>query len=370
VTKRSLASSLANAGVAGVLLGAAVIGATAGVFGERYALRKITNLRKRNDPYAQELFGLQPFDEVRAIQTADGVNLHVEVLERGTPTKRNVTPTTVLFVHGFCLDMGTWYFQRKALETVDLEHGRFVFYDQAGHGRSDRRSAGEYSINQLADDLALVIKQVAPRGRLILVGHSMGGMALMAFAERYPKIFARRVAGAVLVSTSAGHLDDVALGLPRFVARLRKPLMPTLAGTLKSHPKLGELGRMSGTDLTFLLTRHFAFGAEKPSRALAEYVLTMNAHTAIEVIAGYLGTLSEHDRYNALPAFADIPTLVICGDKDLLTPAEHTREIARLIPNSDLMEIPDGGHLSIMEHHEIVTPRLVDFINQVVAQSR
>jgi pimeloyl-ACP methyl ester carboxylesterase len=239
-----------------------------------------------------------------------------------------------------------------------------VFYDQPGHGRSGRREGGDYDLDQLGGDLATVIAAVAPEGPLVLAGHSMGGMTIMALAERAPQFFAERVVGIALISTSAGHLDEVGLGIPPVLARLRKPLMPTISGALKWQAELAEVGRRAGSDLAYLLTRRYGFGSKDPSPSLVEYVERMNAATSVEVIAAYLGTLSEHDRYAALEVFDGIETLVVCGDGDMLTPVEHTREIARLLPGAELVEVADGGHVTLMEHADLVNAHFITFLRR------
>jgi pimeloyl-ACP methyl ester carboxylesterase len=300
------------------------------------------------------------------------VPLHVEIVE---PDESGEPPElTVVFVHGFCLDMGTWHFQRKALteliaqrragKPVDLPRCRLVFYDQPGHGRSGRTEGADYQIDQLGADLAAVIAETAPDGPLVLAGHSMGAMTIMALAESSPALFEQRVAGVALISTSAGHLDEVGLGIPPALARFRKPLMPTISGALRWQPELAEVGRRAGSDLAYLLTRRYGFGSREPSAALIEYVEHMNASTSIAVIAAYLGTLSEHDRYAALEVFDGLEVLIVCGDKDVLTPVAHTREIARLLPGAELVEVADGGHVTLMEHGDLVNAHFVAFLRR------
>ncbi len=353
-------SVLKTAGVAGALLGVAAVGATAGMVAERYALHRLR--RRRDDLFADEPFAELVADETRAVITSDGVPLYAEIVE---PPDGRPASLTVLFVHGFCLDMGAWHFQRRALSASIDPRCRLLFFDLPGHGRSGTRASGEYTLDQLADDIATVINEIAPDGPLVLLGHSMGGMALMALAEHDPQLFADRVVGIGLFSTSAGHLDEVTLGMPSAMTRFRKPLMPTISGALKAHPGWLERGRMPGSDVTYLLTRRYGFGSRNPSQAMVEYVARMNSSTAVEVIAGYLGTLSEHDRYDALGIFAGIKTLVVCGDKDLITPVAHTREIARLLPHADLVEVPDGGHLTMMEHADAVNEYVLALIRRV-----
>ncbi|GAA0226904.1 alpha/beta hydrolase [Cryptosporangium japonicum] len=344
-------------GLAGALVGSMAAGAAAGVAAERFATRR---RRRVGDPYADEPFGALPYDSAQTV-TADGVDLHVEIVEAdGEPD------LTVVFVHGFALDMGTWHFQRRVFTGHEEPKLRMVFYDQPGHGHSGPRPDGDYTIDQLADSLAEVITKVAPDGPLVLAGHSMGGMTLMALAERHPDLVLDRVVGVALISTSAGHLDDVALGFPPIVAWLRGALTPALTKVLRWQPIMAERGRRSGSDLAYLLTERYGFGSANPSPALVEYVERMNDGTRVEVIAGYLGTLSQHDRYAALEAFADVETLVVCGDRDLLTPVEHTREIAKLLPHAALLEVSDGGHCTLMEHADATNEALLELFRRAV----
>lgn len=349
-------------GLAGALLGVAAVGAAAGAVVEHYTLGRVR--RKPDDPYADEPFGLLPADAELTVTTEDGVPLHVEIVE---PAGDGPPELTVVFVHGFALDMGTWHFQRSALQHDDTgPRCRLVFYDQPGHGKSGTRDNGDYTIDQLGADLAAIVSEVAPEGPLVLVGHSMGGMTIMALAERDPDLIAERVVGIGLISTSAGHLDDVALGMPPILSWARKPLTPMVSGALKWQPGLAELGRKvgNGSDLTYLLTRRYGFGSQDPSPALVEYVERMNSATSVEVFAGYLGTLSEHDRYAALEAFDGIETLIVCGEKDLFTPVQHTREIAELLPGAELVEVVSGGHLTLMEHSTVVNAQIFAFLRR------
>jgi pimeloyl-ACP methyl ester carboxylesterase len=346
-----------RAGVLGSFVGVAAAGAAVGLAVQRLAMsRKVVV----EDPFAGEPFGLLPSDEERRVEGTSGVSLHVEVVE-----PQGVTPDlTVIFVHGFCLDLGTWHFQRRSLSGLARPRLRMVFYDQPGHGRSGRKPAGDYGLDDLGADLGAVVDQVAASGPLVLIGHSMGGMTIMALAEARPELFTDRVVGVGLISTSAGDLDAVALGMPDIAARIRKSLTPALAAVIRARPALLEKGRTSGRDLTYLLTRRYGFGRAGVSAALVRYVEQMNAATSLEVIAGYLRTLSDHERYAALEVLDGIETLVICGDSDLLTPPAHTEEIARLLPGAELVVIADGGHVALMEYAEIVNSHLVGFLER------
>jgi len=337
-------------GLVGALVGAAAAGIAAGVAAERYLVRRSRGTLE--DPYTDESFGRLPFDSSRTVTTPDDVDVHVEVI--GGPSE-----LTVVFVHGFCLDMGTFHFQRVALD----HRYRMVFYDQPGHGRSGKLPPGtEYSLDMLGRTLAQVIEETAPEGPIVLVGHSMGGMAIMALAEQRPQLFERRVVGVALISSSTGRLSEVSFGLPDFVTRIRRPLMPVLTSATRLTPRVLDRARRASSDLAWLLTRRYGFGGANPSAALISYVERMNSTTSMDVIAGYLGTLFAHGRAAALEALQGVEVLVVSGEKDMLTPLAHSEEICRLLPGAELVVVPDGGHVVLLEFAEEVNDALAEFL--------
>ncbi|MGI5245592.1 alpha/beta fold hydrolase [Dactylosporangium sp. CA-139066] len=340
-----------TAGIIGAVVGLAAAGVAAGVATERYLVRRSKNA---DDPHADEEFGVWHSDEQLTVTTDDGLDLYVEVVDGPGPT--------LVFVHGFCLDMGTFHFQRKFFEGKY----RMVFYDQPGHGRSGRLKKGEYNIDALGAGLRAVLQATAPTGPIVLVGHSMGGMTIMALAEQVPELFENRVGAAVLISTSAGKLDQVNFGLPEVVARFRRPLLPIvgLAGPISSA--VIDRARHAATDLAWLLTRRYGFGTARPSPALVSYVEKMNSTTSTEVIARYLRTLYTHSRLLVLGPLRDLPVLLVCGDKDQLTPLTHTYEITSVLPEAELVVVPDGGHVVLLEHADEVNDAMDEFLTKVL----
>jgi pimeloyl-ACP methyl ester carboxylesterase len=335
-------------------VGVAAAGIAAGVTAERMLIRR--SLRQ-DDPFAAEPFGKLPHDDQLTVTTPDGIDLRVELLKSET----GPDDLTIVFVHGFCLDMGTFHFQRRAFEG----QYRMVFYDQPGHGRSGRLKKGEYTLEALAAGLASVIEATAPTGRIVLVGHSMGGMTIMALAEHDPQLFADRVAGVVLVSTSAGNLDQVTFGLPEVVARFRHPLMPLVRNAGKITVAMMDQARKASTDLAWLLTRRYGFGTDRPSPTLVSYVEQMNSETSAEVIARYLRTLYTHARVLALAALREVPVLVVCGDVDVLTPMAHSQEICQALPDAEMVVVENGGHVVLLEHADEVNAAIGSFLRRV-----
>ncbi|MBA3489509.1 MAG: alpha/beta hydrolase [Longispora sp.] len=346
-----------QAGVVGTLLGVAAAGVAAGVAAERVLLRRIRHNRRPEDPYAGEPFDRLPFDRQFTVVTEEDVDIYVEVVEGPAPT--------VVFVHGFCLDMGTFHFQRQGLQGKC----RMVFFDQPGHGRSDRLAAGDYDLDALAGTLRRVIDKAAPDTPLVLVGHSMGAMAIMAFAQRWPELVRRRVLGVVLMNTSPGQLNEVTFGMPAVFGTLRRQIMPfiTTAGRLTPMPI--DRARRASSDLFWLLTRKYGFGTIQPSPALVSYVERMISRTSVEIIAGYINTLISHSRSESLTAFTDKEVLIIAGGVDLFTPLAHSEEMARLLPDATLLTITDGGHLSLLEHSEPVTAALITLLERVTSEA-
>jgi pimeloyl-ACP methyl ester carboxylesterase len=320
-----------------------------------------------SDPYVSEPFGRLPFDESLTIRTAGGVDIYIEIVEPADGVALELDgeepEPTLVFAHGFCLDMGTFHMQRRYLDGGEY---RMVFYDQPGHGRSGRLAEGEYELPALGETLHDVIRETVPTGPIVLVGHSMGGMAIMACAELYPELFAKRVAGVALISTSGGRSEMTKLGgVPEMMTGVG-PLLGVVSGATKISGNVIDRARHASSDLAWLLTRRYGFGGRRPSPALVSYVERMNSSTSIDTVTRYLRTLYSHARYPALAAIRDKPVMVICGDKDPILPVAHSQEIVRHLPDAELVVVPDSGHVVLLEHADEVNAALQSFLDRVI----
>ncbi|GIF65844.1 alpha/beta hydrolase [Asanoa ishikariensis] len=353
-------STRRRAGIVGAVVGLAAAGIATGIAVERAVVRR--SKRGVSDPYVDEPFDRLPYDESLVVTTADGTDIHVEVVE---PTAAEGAKPTLVFVHGFCLDMGTFHFQRSAL-TARGEY-RMVFYDQPGHGRSGRMETGEYELPALGETLHAVLSETVPDGPLILVGHSMGGMTIMAFAELYPEFFEDRVKGCVLIATSGGLIDETRLGLPALIGRVGGPLLPLVNSATRLTGPTIDRARVAATDLAWLLTRRYGFGESRPSPSLVSYVEKMNSRTSVDTVARYLRTLYTHARYPALAALERTPTVIIVGDKDMITPVAHSEEILRHLPDAEFVKVNDSGHVVMLEHADEVNATLTTFLEKISA---
>ena len=343
-------------GLIGGALGLVATSAAVAVAVDRAAAAR----RRATASGGTEKFADQPVDRNGVIAAEDGAGLYYE--EVGPLA----APLTVVFVHGFALNLRSFFFQRRAITDALGDRVRMVFFDQRAHGRSDRGSSEEASIDQLGRDLAGVLATVAPYGPIVLIGHSMGGMTILALADQQPELFTRRVRSVALMSTSAGKLAAVTLGLPTLLARAKGPLVPLALRTARNHPALVERGRALGADVVWAITRRLSFATEDVDPATVNFVTSMIADTRIEVIADYYPALMAHDKLAALDNLANDEVLILCGDNDLLTPPSHSREMAERLPDADLVLVDDAGHVVLLERPEPTNSAVLKLIEDAL----
>ena len=321
-------------GLGAAAAGTLVAGGVAAALASRRAVR---NRRARST--SQDPFGSLRSEPVQ-VRTTDGIRLHAEVDEPDDPA----SGATIVFVHGYALNLDCWHFQRAWFRGSH----RLVFFDQRSHGRSERSPSGNATIDQLGRDLRAVIDELAPEGPVILVGHSMGGMAIMSLAEHHPDLFGGRVVGVGLVATTAGGLKTHRVINPYLPDRLMRQVTPRVMALLARAPGLVDGARRTGSDIGFLVTSRMAFASEVPTPYI-EFVDEMLARTPFEVLADFFPNFDDLDKFAVLHAFEQVPTVIVCGTDDLLTSIGHSRKMASRIYGAELVEIPEAGHMVILE---------------------
>jgi pimeloyl-ACP methyl ester carboxylesterase len=337
-----------NLGLTALATGAAGA-AVAGILAAEH--RAVGRARRRPDPFVDEPFGSLRNEGIDVL-ASDGVAIHVEI------DGDSDAPVTIVFAHGFTLCMDAWHFQRRDLGDA----ARLVFYDHRSHGASDRSAPENCTIEQLGKDLYAVLQAVAPAGPVVLAGHSMGGMTILALADQHPELFGDRVVGVALISTSTGQLSKALLGLPGWASIAVEPAMPRVAKAIRRRATLLERNRRIGTDFAFIATRHLSFGRDVPP-SLVEFMERMLLGTSIEVMAQFFDTFLSHDKLKALDVLSDIPVLISCGEHDVLTPLSHSKLIAASLPHAELQVIPGAGHMAKIDRYPVVNGalrRLVD----------
>ncbi|WP_318208708.1 MULTISPECIES: alpha/beta hydrolase [unclassified Streptomyces] len=362
-----------RAGFAGAAIGVLAAGAAAGVAVERLTVGRSVRQKARLALDSTGPYGGLRGTPGRALAD-DSTVLYYEVdeVEADTPPARRrrlfgrkePAPVTVVFSHGYCLNQDSWHFQRAALRGLV----RTVHWDQRSHGRSGQGVAQSgadgvpVTIDQLGRDLKAVLDVAAPEGPLVLVGHSMGGMTIMALADRYPEFVRERVVGVAFVGTSAGKLAEVSYGLPIAGVNAVRRVLPGVLRALGSQAELVERGRRATADLFAGLIKKYSFASKDVDPAVARFAERMIESTPIDVVAAFYPAFAEHDKAAALSVLSDVPVLALAGDNDLVTPSSHTEVIAGLLPDAELVIVPDGGHLVMLEHPEAVTDRLADLL--------
>jgi pimeloyl-ACP methyl ester carboxylesterase len=336
-----------------------VSGATAGaaVLGFVGARHRIREARSRPDPDRGELMDERPGEEHR-VRSFDGTELAVHVLgPQDAPT--------VVLIHGFSGDLTLWHFQWKAL----ARDYRVVLYDQRGHGRSGPAAQGDYSLDALGADLRAVLDAEAPSGPAALVGHSLGGMTVLSLAAHDPGAFGGPVRAAVLANTAASDLVKAVTGGLGLRAAQRLASSTLRFASNRDRMYRIRVRALAGKgDLAFAAARLTNFGPNAPP-SLVEHVAKVGARAPVEVWSDLLVSLIEMDLRDALE-HVRVPTLVIVGDVDRLTPPASALAMKQALPDARLVEFEGAGHCTMLERHEDFNRELGRFLAEHLAPTR
>jgi 3-oxoadipate enol-lactonase len=315
------------------------VAAAAAGLGAAYVLER--SLAKRWRVGADELAaaGLSmPADvEHHFVATDDGARIHVVEAGSGPP---------IVLLHGVTLGVGVWVRQFRAL----IDRHRVIALDLRGHGQSIGGTGG-YGFERMADDLLTVLDARRVSGSVV-VGHSMGGMVLQLTALQRAKDLAAHASGMVLVATDAGPAIPGPLGRPMGVV--------TAALATRAARFADQRGKSvyPGSDLATWGAR-LSFGA-RPVPAEVELVRSISGAVAPRELAGLLGPILAFDVRAELGRI-DLPTLVVVGTRDLVTPAGRARQIAGRIPGARLELLPGCGHMVMLERADELNRLLAEF---------
>ncbi|MFJ2831512.1 alpha/beta fold hydrolase [Streptomyces sp. NPDC087263] len=285
-------------------------------------------------PYAPPV----PARELTAV-SADGSRLHVEVHGvEGAPA--------VVLVHGWTCSTAFWAAQIRDLA---VDH-RVIAYDQRGHGRSPASDA--CGTDTLADDLeAVLAATLAPGEKAVLVGHSMGGMTLMAASAR-PRL--REHAAAVLLcSTGSSKLVAESRVVPLRAGRLRTRITRSLLG---SRAPLGPVTPLAGRMLKYATMGAGSSPGMVEACARIVHACPRRVRYAWSVV---LDRLDLDGGVRELVA----PTAVLAGTADRMTPAVHARALVAALPNCvGITELAGLGHMTPVEAPEVVSSRIRELV--------
>ena len=323
---------------------AALLAALLALLGSVLGLRRLLRPSPLADPTGGDV-----------VTADDGVQLHVEVDDGPGPT--------VVLVHGFTARLEEWVLQR---ETLQGRH-RVVLYDQRGHGKSGWGDPSHATIDQLGRDLQAVLDRHAPTGPVVLVGHSMGGMTLMAWARLFPEELGSRVTGVFLLATSSGAVTEGgALGRVVKVGTRLGLLTSWLRLLQVAAPGLQRL-RKPGTAAGYQFTRRYLFGRDDADPELVKVVQDLLEMAPFSVSAAFYPLFVGLDELDSLQHLRRVPVAVLVGDSDRLTPAAHSRTMADALPDAELTVVPGAGHSVNITRREVVDAALLRLLERASA---
>jgi pimeloyl-ACP methyl ester carboxylesterase len=224
----------------------------------------------------------------------------------------------VLFIHGYPHDRTLWTSQLGALAVPS----RTIACDLRGFGESGGRAT---SVDDYADDIAALLTGLGIE-RSVIAGLSMGGYIAFALWRKYPSMIR-----ALVLSDTRATPDDNA-------GKAKRDEQIALAQTRGSAVVADQLmGGMVGRT-----TRE-----QRPE--VAERVHAMISRASVPAMVGALTAL--RDRPDSTPELAkiDVPTMIVVGDEDVLTPPSDARAMHEAVRHSRLEVVQGAGHLSNLE---------------------
>jgi len=249
------------------------------------------------------------------------------------------TGIPVLFIHGFPFSRQMWRYQVDALK----QDYHVITYDVRGHGGSDTGD-GQYSVEMFVDDLIAVLDHLKLRS-VVAVGLSMGGYIVLRAIERHPERFR-----AIVLCDTRSEAD----GNDGKVKRARQVI--DLGRSEKS-------GLKGFTDSFVKAVFHAKTITDKPE--VVREIRDIIANTPLPSIRGTLLALAGRTDTTASLYQIAVPTLILVGRHDAITPPSASNAMKDKISGAELHLIPDAGHLSNLENPEEFTTHLFNFLHRI-----
>jgi pimeloyl-ACP methyl ester carboxylesterase len=303
-------------------------------------LDAVDRRRIKADPDHPLLFQAPPGREASAV-SRDGTRLHVEHYgpEDAPP---------VVLIHGWTCALRFW---RRQVRDLMADH-HVVAYDLRGHGRSGSASGGDWSPDAMADDLQAVLEQCVGDRPALLAGHSLGAMTIVAWAGRHADQVPERATAAALINTGLGDLisESLLVRMPGALGRTHQALGGLLLGIAAPLPPRPD-------PITHRAVRYVALSPSAgPAAVRLTEDLVLRSNPRVRASCGReLSQLDLHERAEHL----SVPTLVIAGTADKLTPPVHAHKLADALPQGlGVLELEGSGHMGPLERADDVTRAL------------
>lgn len=276
------------------------------------------------------------------VRLEDGTELNV--VRAGDPD----APVTVVLAHGYALDHRSWH---KVVEQLSADF-QVVAYDHRGHGKSGEATKETATIEQLGEDLGELIERAVPQGQVVVAGHSMGGMAALAMAERRPRLFRQRVLGTVFVSTAASGMSETSLAWPKAVGKLVRELERAFGPIVRAVREKIEPAKTAGL-------RWWLFG-DQPAGEDVELTADVVWGHWPETVALFRPAVDRYDREAGLTVAKEKTVVAVVGDEDRLVPETDAAKFG-----GTSVVLADAGHMLPLER----PVELANLIREVAAKA-
>ena len=299
-----------------------------------------------------------PRGRTLVVHSADGTRLHTEVFgpANGYP---------IVLAHGITCSLRAWHQQINNLS----RDFRVIAYDHRGHGRSGVPAPSAYSLDHLAADLdAVLAAALRPGERAVVAGHSMGGIAISAWSDRFRHRVEQRVDAVALINTTHGNLLDKIqlLNVPGVLRATRVAAARTMIRSLGAAPLVR--GTQPGS-MRFLQMMAVGAGADPAISRLLHDIFAATPPAGRGAWARVLVDELGPRVYIDLSGLT-VPALVIGSTSDRLLPMCRARKIAANLPNLLALVEVAGGHCAMLEHPDVVNSHLRGLVASVAAAQR
>ncbi|MFW0783259.1 alpha/beta hydrolase [Gordonia sp. CPCC 206044] len=347
--KRSVAiasGAVAAAGAGAVAVGVGTIGVG--------LLRDAFRADRAVDDGPDELLSVPSMTPDRmTVDTVDGARLNV-----ASYGPDDGDSDIVVLAHGWTCNIAYWYPQINHLAKTH----RVVAYDQRGHGASTLGRTRP-TVAMLGQDLDAVLSAVVPEGRrVVLAGHSMGGMTILSWAAQHHDRIDGLVSSVVLTSTAAKAVLQNHLLIPVDLPRYAKPFESTVSRLVLSSPV-----PLPHTNNGSWLSHYIALGPNA-RKAHVDFVDEMILACPPRSRAGLGAAMGKLDVTAGLEALS-VPTTVVVGTADRLTPQVHAEQMADVLRRNgvlrDLVVYEGVGHMSSIE----AAVRYDELLDEVLAEA-
>ncbi len=261
------------------------------------------------------------------VTTDDGARISV---------RRAGSGPTVVLLHGLTGNRDDWAAVGRRLIHAGFE---VVAIEHRGHGHSTVGREG-YGVPRLAADVVQVLSALNLRS-VTLAGHSMGAMTAMAAMVEHPQVAGERIERLAVVCTT-GSLSDV-----RSQVGLR-----ALSLKLTDWFAVFDKRMRVGAGLTAM--------SRNPNLELIDHLIESTGRISHETRRQATAALADYDVSNALERIG-VPTLIVAGSRDRLTPPRFSEQLAERIPGAELRVVDGGGHMLMLDRADELARLLVDF---------